>query len=52
MKVISLLLALTMAVAAVPHASLAEGRNVDGIWLDDGEKAEAGGAAAGRAAEA
>ena len=38
MKITSLLLALTMAVAAVPHASFAEGRNVDGIWLDDGER--------------
>ncbi|AYM61478.1 hypothetical protein G6L68_02880 [Agrobacterium fabrum] len=37
MKVTSLLLALTMAAAAVPHPSLAESRNVDGIWLDDGE---------------
>ncbi|WP_421405149.1 hypothetical protein [Agrobacterium fabrum] len=37
MKVTSLLLALTMA-AAVPHPSLAESRNVDGIWLDDGER--------------
>ena len=38
MKVTSLLLALTLAVAALPHASFAEGRNVDGIWLDDGER--------------
>ncbi|MCZ7446088.1 hypothetical protein O8B93_00615 [Agrobacterium rhizogenes] len=37
MKVTSLLLALTMA-AAVPHPSFAESRNVDGIWLDDGER--------------
>ncbi|MFN6987096.1 MAG: hypothetical protein ACK4OI_19940, partial [Rhizobium oryzihabitans] len=38
MKVTSLLLALTMAMAAVPHQSFAESRNVDGIWLDDGER--------------
>lgn len=38
MKVTSLLLALAMAMAAVPHPSFAEGRNVDGIWLDDGER--------------
>lgn len=39
MKVTSLLLALTMAAVAVPHSSFAEeGRNVDGIWLDDGER--------------
>lgn len=38
MKAKSLLLAFAMAVAAVPHPSLAESRNVDGIWLDDGER--------------
>ena len=38
MKATSLLLALTMAVAAVPLSSFAESRNVDGIWLDDGER--------------
>ncbi len=38
MKVKSLLLAFAMAVAAVAHPSLAESRNVDGIWLDDGER--------------
>lgn len=37
MKATSLLLAFTMTVAAVPHPSFAESRNVDGIWLDDGE---------------
>jgi len=38
MKAKSLFLAFAMAVAAVPHPSLAESRNVDGIWLDDGER--------------
>ncbi len=38
MKVTPLLLALAIAITALPQRSVAESRNVDGIWLDDGER--------------
>ncbi len=38
MKISAALLAFIMAVSLLPVQSFAESRNVDGIWLDDGER--------------